>query len=91
VSTKKEEIRKAERYRHGAWGRGRTAAVGAMVGFGGGFVIGAATGGSCHQGDIICFPRGFTGAVVGVLGAAVGGGVGALLPHHNKDVIYIAK
>jgi hypothetical protein len=90
VSAKKEEVRKVERYRQGAWSRGRTAGVGALVGFGGGFAIGAAAGG-CHQGDIFCLPRGLTGAVLGVLWAAVGAGVGALLPHHNKDVIYIAK
>lgn len=91
VSAKKEEVVKVERYRRGTWGRGKTAAVGALIGFGGGFAIGAAAGG-CHQGSFgPCFSRGEVGAIIGVAGAAVGGLIGALLPHHDKEVIYAVK
>lgn len=91
VTARREDVLKVERYRQGGWGRGKTAAVGALIGFGGGFAIGAATGG-CHQGQFgPCFSRGTVGAAVGGAGAVIGAGIGALLPHHTKELIYSAK
>jgi hypothetical protein len=93
VNAKREDVLKIERYRQGGWGRGKKAAVGALVGFGGGFAIGAAADPTCRPNQWICYslPRGVAGAVIGIAGAAVGAGVGALLPRHNKDLIYSAK
>ena len=91
VTARREDVLKLERYRPGGWGRGKTAAVGALIGFGGGFAIGAAVGG-CHQGQFgPCVSRGALGAGVGAAGAVIGAGVGALLPRHNKELIYSAK
>jgi hypothetical protein len=91
VTARKEDVLKIERYRHGAWGRGKTAAVGALIGFGGGFVIGAAAGG-CHQGQFgPCLSRGGLGAGLGFVGAVFGAGIGALLPRHTKTLIYSAR
>jgi hypothetical protein len=88
VTAKREDVLKIERYRPGGWGRGKTAAVGALVGFGGGFAIGAATGG-CHQGQFgPCLSRGTLGVAIGGVGAVVGAGIGALLPRHSKELIY---
>jgi len=88
---RKEDVRKIERYRQGGWGRGRHAALGAAVGFGGGFAFGAAVGG-CHPGEFFCFgSRGTWGAALGGAGALIGAGIGALLPAHRKDLIYSAK
>ena len=91
VTARKEDVLKIERYRHGAWGRGKTAGVGALIGFGGGFVIGAAAGG-CHQGQFgPCLSRGGLGAGLGFVGAVFGAGIGALLPRHTKTLIYSAR
>jgi hypothetical protein len=91
VTARKEDVLKIERHRQGAWGRGKTAAVGALIGFGGGFVIGAAAGG-CHQGQFgPCLSRGGLGAGLGVVGAVFGAGIGALLPRHTKTLIYSAR
>jgi hypothetical protein len=80
-----------ERYRSGGWSRGKTAAVGALIGFGGGATIGAAAAGGCHKGDFICFTRPVTGLALGAVGAVLGTAVGALVPHHRTDLIYVAK
>jgi hypothetical protein len=91
VTASRENVLKIERYRQGGWGRGKTAAVGALIGFGGGFAIGAATGG-CHQGQFgPCLSRGALGAGIGAAGAVIGAGIGALLPRHTKELIYSAK
>jgi len=91
VSAKREDILRVERFTNAGGGRGRAAAVGALIGFGGGFGVGVAVGG-CHQGQFgPCFSRGETGAVGGALGAAIGAGIGAMLPRHNKELIYSAK
>lgn len=91
VTARKEDVLKIERYGHAGWGRGQTAAVGALIGFGGGFAIGAATTG-CRQGQFgPCVSRGLGGAVGGAAGAVIGAGIGALLPRHNKELIYSAK
>jgi hypothetical protein len=91
TTAQKEDVLKIERYRHGVWGRGKTAAVGALIGFGAGFGIGAGLTGCDHNQLGICVSRGFGGAIFGGAGAVVGAGIGALLPHHNKDLIYSFK
>ena len=91
VTARRDEVLKLERYRPGAWGRGKTTAVGALIGFGGGFAIGAGVGG-CHQGQLAsCWSRGSFGAGLGVAGAMIGAAIGALLPRHTKDLIYSPK
>jgi hypothetical protein len=91
VSARREEVLKVERYRPGAWGRGKKAAVGAAIGFGGGFAFGAAVDG-CNPNtfDPIC-GRGKVGAVFGAVFAIVGAGVGAVRPTHTRDLIYSVK
>ena len=91
VTDKKQEVLKIERYRPGGWSRGKKAAVGALIGFGGGFAIGAAVGG-CEPVTIgPCYSRGTFGAGMGGAGAIAGALVGALLPHHHKELIYAAQ
>lgn len=91
VTARREDVLKIERYRQGGSGRGKTAAVGALIGFGGGFGVGAAAGG-CHQGQFgPCWSRGAVGAVGAGVGAVIGAGIGALLPRHTKELIYSAK
>ena len=91
VTAKKEDVLKVERYGDGGWGRGKMAAAGALIGFGGGFGIGAALGG-CHQNQLgPCLSRGEVGALGGALGAVIGAGIGAMIPRHSKELIYSAK
>lgn len=91
VTSRREDVLKIERYRRGAGGRGKTAAVGALIGFGGGFAIGAAAGG-CHTGQFgPCLSRGQLGAGIGAVGAVIGAGIGALFPRRPKELIYSAK
>jgi MFS family permease len=90
VTARREDVRKIERYREGGWGRGKQAALGAAIGFGGGFAIGAAAGG-CHPNELLCVGRGPLGAAIGGVGALAGAGIGALIRPHRKDLIYAAK
>jgi len=91
VTAKKEDVLKIERFREGGGGRGKHAAIGALIGFGGGFAIGAGITG-CHQGEFgPCVSRGVGGAAAGGVGAVIGAGIGALLPRHNKELIYSVK
>ena len=91
VTATKEDVLKIERYRQGGMGRGKHAAIGALIGFGGGFAIGAAVGG-CNKNQFgPCFTRGQLGAVGGGVGLVIGAGIGALLPRHTKELIYSAK
>lgn len=90
VSARRAEVVRVERYRQGGWSRGKTAAAGALIGFGGGFAIGAAAGG-CHPGAILCFSRGTLGGAFGGAGAVIGAAVGALLPHRHKELIYAIR
>ena len=90
VTARREDVVKIERYRKGGWGRGKKAILGAAIGFGGGFAIGEAVG-RCKQGQLCLVGRGAVGAVFGGLGLLIGGGIGALLPVHNKELIYWAK
>lgn len=98
VTANKPDVTKVERYGQRGGSRGKHAAIGALIGFGGGFAIGAAITTSCSKnsnqqlGAIGCWlplpSRGEAGAVVGGAGAVVGAVIGALLPHHNKELIY---
>ena len=90
MTARREDVLKIERYRKGGWGRGKHAALGAVVGFGGGFAIGEAAGG-CHQGELCFVGRGTVGAVFGGVGMLIGAGIGAMVPPHKKDLIYSAK
>src|SRR5437016_4749469 len=45
VTAQREDVLKVERYRQRGWGRGKTALVGTLIGFGAGFAVGAAVGG----------------------------------------------
>jgi hypothetical protein len=91
LTAKKDDILKIERLSHAGWSRGKKAALGAAIGFGGGFAVGAAATGCDHRQIGICISRGAGGAVVGAAGAIVGAGIGALLPTHGKELIYSAK
>jgi len=90
VTAQREDVLKIERYRQSGWGRGKTAAVGALIGLGAGFAFGAAATGSCGSATWgPCIGRVGGGVLVSGLGAAVGGGIGALIPHrHTKELIY---
>lgn len=92
VTARSEDVLKIERYRPGR--RGRHVVIGALIGFGVGFVLGAAGDSKpCSDDQFLCFhvPRGEAGAVFGGLGAVTGIGIGALLPSHDKEVIYSVK
>jgi hypothetical protein len=86
VTAKREDVLKIERYRHGG-SRAKHIGVGALIGFGGGFAIGASVSG-CGGGLGPCFTRPEGGAVVGGAGAVIGALVGAILPVHSKELIY---
>ena len=92
VIAKKDDVLKIERYRSGGSERGKKAAIGALIGLGGGFAIGAGATGGCHQGQFgPCISRGLGGAIVGGAGALVGAGIGALLPARGMELIYSVK
>jgi hypothetical protein len=92
VTAKREDVRRIERYRQGGWGRGQTIALGAAIGFGGGFAIGAVAAGHCGSGTFgPCLSRGEVGAVAGAGGLVVGALIGALLPRHKRELIYSAR
>jgi hypothetical protein len=91
VTARKEDVVKIERYRPGTWGRGKTAAVGALIGFGAGFGVGAGLTGCDHNQLGICISRGAGGAIAGAAGAIIGAGIGALIPHHARELIYSVK
>jgi len=93
ATAKKEDVLKVQRYREGGMGRGKHAAIGALIGFGTGFAIGAAADPSCHPNEYLCFhiSRGVSGAIVGGAGAAAGAVIGVLVPRHSKELIYSAK
>ena len=52
VIAKKDDVLKIERYRSGGSGRGKKAAIGALIGFGGGFAIGAGATGGLSPGPV---------------------------------------
>src|SRR5262245_15174175 len=57
---------------------GKSTLIGTGIGGGGGAIIGAAAGG-CDRSDFICFSRGETAAVAGVLGASIGAITGLVI------------
>jgi hypothetical protein len=86
VTANKEDVLKIERYHRRS--RGKAAAIGALIGFGGGFAIGAGAF-SCNHTQIgVCVTHGEGGALVGGVGAVIGAGIGALLPAHRRELIY---
>jgi len=89
ITARREDVLKIERYRHGG-SRAKHTAVGALIGFGGGFAIGASVTG-CGGGFGPCFTRPEGGAVVGGAGAVIGALIGAILPVHSKELIYSAR
>jgi hypothetical protein len=90
TTAKREDVLKIERHRSGGT-RGKHAAIGALIGFGAGFAIGAGTGGCNHEQFGPCISRGEGGAVVGAVGAMIGAGVGALLPRRNWELVYSTR
>ena len=90
ITAKREDVLKVERNRHGG-SRAKHAAIGAAIGFGGGFAIGAGVTG-CHAGQFgPCVSRGEGGAITGAVGAVIGAGIGALLPSHSRELIYSSR
>jgi hypothetical protein len=91
VTVNRQDVLKIERLRTGR-GRGKRAAIGALIGFGAGFGIGAAAGGNCGAGHIgPCISRGELGGVLGACLAAAGALVGGVLPNHGRELIYAGK
>jgi hypothetical protein len=88
ATAKREDVIRIERYRHGR-SRAKHTAFGALIGFGGGFAIGASLSLCGGLGPCITRPEG--GAVAGGAGAVIGAAIGALLPTHSKELIYSAK
>jgi hypothetical protein len=89
VTAKREDVLKIERYRHGG-SRAKHIGFGALIGFSGGFAIGASVAG-CRGGLGPCITRPEGGAVVGGAGAVIGALIGAILPAHSKEVIYSSR
>jgi hypothetical protein len=90
VTARREDVLKIERYRHSG-SRGKHAAIGALIGFGGGFAIGAGVTGDCKGSIGPCIPRHTGGLLAGGAGAVIGAVVGACLPAHRKELIYSAR
>ena len=101
VTAKKEDVLKIERYRIGekhGMGRGKKAAIGGLIGFGGGFAVGALIQGNCSKpplsGNWCLVSKGELGAGFGGAGAVVGAAIGALIPSRHgggKETIYSAR
>jgi hypothetical protein len=90
ATSKREDVLKIQRYRHRG-SRAKHAAIGALIGFGGGFAIGAAVGGDCPGGLGPCFSRKSVGVLTASVGAVIGGVIGVCLPVHGKELIYSAR
>jgi hypothetical protein len=90
VAARRDDVLKIERYRHGG-SRGKHAAIGALIGFGGGFAIGAGVTGGCHGSIGPCISRPAGGLVAGGAGAVIGAVVGVLLPARSRELIYSAR
>lgn len=84
-AAKREDVIKIDRYRHDG-SRAKHAGVGALIGFGGGFAVGASPNLCVGFGPCISRPEG--GAIVGGMGAVIGAIIGVLLPVHSKELIY---
>lgn len=69
VTAPKADVVRVERLQAAGSGRGKHAAIGAVIGFGAGFAVGAAVGG-CRNNQIgPCISRGTLGAAMGGAGA----------------------
>ncbi|HEX7359132.1 MAG TPA: hypothetical protein VF283_01445 [Bryobacteraceae bacterium] len=90
MSLRKKDVLQVQRYRRGVWSRGKRAAIGALIGFGSGFALGAAVIDCGKAGPNSCSRAG-AGASGGAVGAVIGAAIGAALPHHNRELIYSAK
>jgi len=90
VTAKREDVLRVERYRHGG-SRAKHAAIGALIGFGAGFAIGAGVTGNCKGELGPCTSRGTGGAIAGGAGAVVGAAIGALLPSRGRELIYSGR
>ena len=90
TTAKREDVLKIERH-HSGGTRGKHAAIGALIGFGAGFALGAGTGGCNHDQIGPCIGRGAGGAIVGGVGAILGAGIGALLPRRNWELVYSTR
>jgi hypothetical protein len=88
IMAKREDVLKIVRYRHGG-SRDKHSGVGTLIGFGGGFAIGASVPWCVGLGP--CGRRPGWGVIVGGAGAAIGALVGASLPTHSKEVIYSSR
>ena len=82
----REQVNRVELRKRG-WGRGKKAAVGALVGFGSGFLIGFA-GTPSGSGSTSLGTRTENGGTLAVLGAVAGAAIGAALPNHRYELIY---
>jgi hypothetical protein len=92
LTAQREDVLRIERYRLSGWGRGKHALVGALIGLGAGFALGVGAAGCSSTGFGPCVTRFDGGAIIGTAGAAVGAGIGALLPRrHTTELIYSAK
>ena len=91
TTARREDVTKVERFRTGVWGRGKTALIGALIGGGAGAAIGGGAGGCGHNSLGPCVTRAEGAGIVGGAGGLVGAIVGAVLPHHRMDLIYMAK
>jgi hypothetical protein len=85
TTVKRDDVKTVQRVRGG--GRLKHVAIGAAIGFGGGFAIGVAAGG-CRPSDFLCLPRGEVGAALGGAGLVIGAAIGAALPAHHYQLIY---
>jgi len=86
VTVKRDDVLRIARYRHGG-SRAKRTAVGALIGFGGGFAIGA----SGRVPVCFCTSRAEKGAIAGSAVAVIGAAIGALLPTHSKELIYSSR
>ena len=64
--------------------RGKAVGLGVLVGAAAAGVLGLATGDDCRQGSIVCFDRGTTSAMYGIVAVPVGALVGLAISHGEK-------
>jgi hypothetical protein len=81
VTAKREDVLKIKRYRHGS--RAKRAAVGALIGFGGGFAAGVSA-------RLYGTTRPQTGATFGGVAAALGAAIFLLIPD-SREIIYSSR
>jgi hypothetical protein len=87
---RREDVLRIERYRRGG-SHAKHIGIGALIGFGGGFAVGASVTGCNGHTLGPCLTRSEGGALGGGVGAIVGVLIGAVLPVHSKELIYSSK